>query len=414
MNSKNNMDFNNITIGSNALKPDINSAEDNIIPFPNNKITNENDINNVPGNTADNKNNVNDVENKSIDMAGKKVNANGEVEDSSTKKAVKALGRGAAAYFTGGESLKVDQQLTNNRVGDKLIGVVSDGLEKMPGVEAVAEGLDELNVADTANAAMDTVGSAMNGDIAGAVKSGAKTVKEVNKTKNAVLKKILIILLPFILFIALFVVILSPILGGFIDLTNEGTTNNGSSSGSSSSAVKPGPSDDGNYVDKATISNMDIQITEAQIEYLKSAIPNWSSLNSFQKNAIMASYSLIGKVSYAWGGKPSAAGLSGVGSGLDCSGFVSWTIWTASGNPFNQSTEALASQLGSNGLKSIEKSELLPGDIVIIRRPDNTGHALIYAGNNQYIHSPGKGQTVKMSTYAFNEGNTVYYAKYIG
>lgn len=404
MNPQNEFDLNNIN-GSNALDLDVNNVDDNIIPFPNgNQEVNTKDVPNG------NENNENP---KPLDMAGKKVNEDGKVEDSSTKKAVKAIGRGAAAYFTGGESLKYDQQITNNRTGDKLIGVVSDGLEKVPGVDAIAEGLDELNVTDTANAAMDTVGSALNGDIAGAVESGAKTVKEVKKTQKAILKKMLIILIPLILFVVLFIVILSPMLGGFIDLTNNGRTNDGSS-GSLSSEDKPGPNDDGNYVDIATISNMDIEITEAQIEYLKSTIPHWESLNNFQKNAIMASYSLIGKIDYVWGGKPSAAGISGIGSGLDCSGFVSWTIWTASGNYFNESTETLARNLGFNGLKQIEKHDMLPGDIVIVRRPDNTGHTLIYAGNDQYIHAPGSGQKVKMSSYTFKEDTEIYYAKYTG
>ena len=47
-----------------------------------------------------------------------------------------------------------------------------------------------------------------------------------------------------------------------------------------------------------------------------------------------------------------------------------------------------------------------------MRRPNNTGHALLYAGNNQYIHLAGKGQKVKMSTYSFKPENTVYYARY--
>ena len=57
---------------------------------------------------------------------------------------------------------------------------------------------------------------------------------------------------------------------------------------------------------------------------------------------------------------------------------------------------------------------MLPGDIVIVRRPDNTGHTLIYAGNDQYIHAPGSGQKVKMSSYTFKENTEIYYAKYTG
>lgn len=386
---------NNLVDGTSALKPEVNDVapvnnDDNVIEFP------------------------------KLD-AGKKIDENGNVADSATKKTLKAVGRGAGAYFTGGKSLQYDKQITNNRYGDKLLGVVSDGLEKVPGVEAASEALDELNVQDTANAVMDVAGDAMNGDITGAIEDGIKAKKEINKTKRAVYKKILIIAIPVFFFFLIFVSALAPVLGGFMDTTNgdpgEGNKySNSTSGGGSSSNTKPGPADNGVYVDPSAVSNMDIEITEAQIEYLKANISGWNSLNQFQKNAIMAAYSRIGKTSYVWGGKPSGPGNTGIGSGLDCSGFVSWVIWTASGNAFNQSTDTLAASINSNsnGLTQIDASNVQAGDIVVVRRPNNSGHALIYAGNNQYIHIAGKGQTAKMSSYSFKSTDTVYYARYQG
>lgn len=386
---------NNLVDGTSALKPEVNDVapvnnDDNIIEFP------------------------------KLD-AGKKIDENGNVADSATKKTLKAVGRGAGAYFTGGKSLQYDKQITNNRYGDKLLGVVSDGLEKVPGVEAASEALDELNVQDTANAVMDVAGDAMNGDMSGAIKDGVKAKKEINKTKRAVLKKILIVAIPIFFFFLIFISALAPVLGGFLDATNgntgeENKYSNSTSGSGGSSNTKPGPADNGVYVDPSAVSNMDIEITEAQIEYLKANISGWNSLNQFQKNAIMAAYSRIGKTSYVWGGKPSGSGNTGIGSGLDCSGFVSWTIWTASGNSFNQSTDALAASISSNsnGLTQIDASNVQAGDIVVVRRPNNSGHALIYAGNNQYIHIAGKGQTAKMSSYNFKSTDTVYYARYQG
>ena len=386
---------NNLVDGTSALKPEVNDVapvnnDDNIIEFP------------------------------KLD-AGKKIDENGNVADSATKKTLKAVGRGAGAYFTGGKSLQYDKQITNNRYGDKLLGVVSDGLEKVPGVEAASEALDELNVQDTANAVMDVAGDAMNGDISGAIKDGVKAKKEINKTKRAVLKKVLIVAIPIFFFFLIFISALAPVLGGFLDATNgntgeENKYSNSTGGGGGSSNTKPGPADNGVYVDPSAVSNMDIEITEAQIEYLKANISGWNSLNQFQKNAIMAAYSRIGKTSYVWGGKPSGSGNTGIGSGLDCSGFVSWVIWTASGNSFNQSTDALAASISSNsnGLTQIDASNVQAGDIVVVRRPNNSGHALIYAGNNQYIHIAGKGQTAKMSSYNFKSTDTVYYARYQG
>lgn len=386
---------NNLVDGTSALKPEVNDVapvnnDDNIVEFP------------------------------KLD-AGKKIDENGNVADSATKKTLKAVGRGAGAYFTGGKSLQYDKQITNNRYGDKLLGVVSDGLEKVPGVEAASEALDELNVQDTANAVMDVAGDAMNGDISGAIKDGVKAKKEINKTKRTVLKKVLIVAIPIFFFFLIFISALAPVLGGFLDATNgntgeENKYSNSTSGGGGSSNTKPGPADNGVYVDPSAVSNMDIEITEAQIEYLKANISGWNSLNQFQKNAIMAAYSRIGKTSYVWGGKPSGSGNTGIGSGLDCSGFVSWVIWTASGNSFNQSTDALAASISSNsnGLTQIDASSVQAGDIVVVRRPNNSGHALIYAGNNQYIHIAGKGQTAKMSSYNFKSTDTVYYARYQG
>ena len=386
---------NNLVDGTSALKPEVNDVapvnnNDNVIEFP------------------------------KVD-AGKKIDENGNVADSATKKTLKAVGRGAGAYFTGGKSLQYDKQITNNRYGDKLLGVVSDGLEKVPGVEAAREALDELNVQDTTNAVMDVAGDAMNGDISGAIEDGIKAKKEINKTKRAVFKKILIVVIPIFFFFLIFISALAPVLGGFLDATNgdsgEGNKySNSTSGGGSSSNIKPGPADNGVYVDPSAVSNMDIEITEAQIEYLKANISGWNSLNQFQKNAIMAAYSRIGKTSYVWGGKPSGPGNTGIGSGLDCSGFVSWVIWTASGNAFNQSTDSLAASItsNSNGLTRIDSSNVQAGDIVVVRRPNNSGHALIYAGNNQYIHIAGKGQTAKMSSYSFKSTDTIFYARYQG
>ena len=186
--------------GSNALKPNvenvvspkINELEDNVIPFPSDKKS-DSKLDEIVQGIPQDKENSN---NAKVDLTGKQISEDGQVEDSATKKTLKAVGRGAAAYFSGGQSLKYDQQITNNRASDKLIGVVSDGLDKVPGVNSVTEGLDELNIADTANALMDTTGNAMNGDVAGAVESGAKTVKEakktVKKTEKALISKIVL------------------------------------------------------------------------------------------------------------------------------------------------------------------------------------------------------------------------------
>lgn len=351
------------------------------------------------------------------DVHGKKINEKGEIEDTATKKTLRAVGRGTAAYFTKGESLKYDQQITNNRIGDNLIGVVSDELDEIPGIEQMSETLDEYNIPEVANVAMDTAGNAMNGDVVGTIKSGSKTIKETKKTAKSVIKKLLIAFAPLIFFIIMFVVILYPMIGGSLDATNGETATNGNVNNSSSNNNDNSstiPDDDGNYLDPSAVDNMDISLTQEQLNYLINNIPNWENLSQFRKNVIMAAFSCVGKVSYSWGSRPTAPGKAGTNNGLDCSGFVSWAIWTASGKYFNQTTEALAANIDKNGLVSITESALQPGDFVIVRRPNNTGHALIYAGNNRYIHLAGKDQKAKISSYEFKPQYTVYYARYAG
>ena len=136
-------EINNLVDGTSALKPEINNLVDGTSAL-------KSEINDV----ASINNNDNIIEFPKLD-AGKKIDEKGNISDSATKKTLKAVGRGAGAYFTGGKSLQYDKQITNNRYGDKLLGVVSDGLEKVPGVEEVSEALDELNVQDSVNAVME-------------------------------------------------------------------------------------------------------------------------------------------------------------------------------------------------------------------------------------------------------------------
>jgi cell wall-associated NlpC family hydrolase len=85
-------------------------------------------------------------------------------------------------------------------------------------------------------------------------------------------------------------------------------------------------------------------------------------------------------VPYVWGGASP--------SGFDCSGFIQYV--------YNQVGVSLphhaASQFGYGTPVSI--SDLQPGDLVFF---DGLGHAGIYIGGGQYIHSPHTGDVVKIS-----------------
>ncbi|MDD5832760.1 MAG: NlpC/P60 family protein, partial [Clostridiales bacterium] len=110
----------------------------------------------------------------------------------------------------------------------------------------------------------------------------------------------------------------------------------------------------------------------------------------------------VGRVPYYWGGKPNCGGYEGnnfgslvsadnkgrILKGLDCSGWINWVYWSATGNSLNgQGTGTLI----SCGTK-IETSELRPGDIVI--RTGEGSHAAMFLcwsenGNIIVVHESG-------------------------
>ena len=83
--------------GSNALKPDvenvvspkINELEDNVIPFPSDK-KNDNKLDEIVQGIPQDKENSN---NAKVDLTGKQISEDGQVEDSATKKTLKAVGK---------------------------------------------------------------------------------------------------------------------------------------------------------------------------------------------------------------------------------------------------------------------------------------------------------------------------------
>ena len=139
-----------------------------------------------------------------------------------------------------------------------------------------------------------------------------------------------------------------------------------------------------------------------------------------RRELIRVSLSLVGRVPYFWGGKPSGPGwddawntprlVTAPGSrtsgtmqpwGLDCSGFIDWAYLTAFGTGIPGGTwhQWYASY-------PITAAELRPGDLGFIR-PGGAGannHVLIYAGTRDgrrlWIHSEG-GSGVIMNTPSY-------------
>ncbi len=93
-------------------------------------------------------------------------------------------------------------------------------------------------------------------------------------------------------------------------------------------------------------------------------------------------------------------------SGFDCSGFTSY-VYRQMGYSINRTAH---DQL-LNGIP-VSKNELMPGDLVMFKRPGNTyvHHVGIYAGNGMMIHSPQTGDVVKYTSITTGYYNNVYYA----
>ncbi len=327
--------------------------------------------------------------------AGKEVGKDGEIKDSSTKKLTKAVGQGVAAYFTGGESLGKDQAIKNNGLVDHTVGVVSDVAEKAPGVKAVADELDEAGVIDVATDAMDLVGDIKNGDVGGAVEKGKAVLKDKDKMKKYIIKKMLPIIIISagggILFIVLIMGIVSPIAGGIMDLTEKV----------------------GEFFDAVGDFMGNLFGGTNAYDILTDLVEDYENLPEDKRKIVTAAASALGQ-NYNWGGHPSGPGYDGYpATGLDCAGFVQWALWTAYGtNPGYLTTSSISDLIGTK-FEEISEEELQPGDIGLKfrgSRVDENNHTGIYAGNGNWIHAAGAESGVVNSKY---KGFTIY-VRYVG
>lgn len=104
-------------------------------------------------------------------------------------------------------------------------------------------------------------------------------------------------------------------------------------------------------------------------------------ISQTRKDLIRFALESVGKVPYYWGGKPAAAGYAGnqfgsvvspdesgrIQRGLDCSGWISWVYWSATGNRLPYESTAGLVSCGTG----IEPEQLQPGDILIRREEES-------------------------------------------
>lgn len=115
------------------------------------------------------------------------------------------------------------------------------------------------------------------------------------------------------------------------------------------------------------------------IQWHSSANPD--SPNSLRYHIIIEAKTYIG-VPYKWGGKSK--------NGIDCVGLVNCVL----NNLIQKKFEPLLTYY--NMYINVSKDEMLPGDLVFFRINGKIGHIGIYMGNNEFIHSPARGQYVRI------------------
>jgi cell wall-associated NlpC family hydrolase len=89
-------------------------------------------------------------------------------------------------------------------------------------------------------------------------------------------------------------------------------------------------------------------------------------------------------------------------NGFDCSGYVQY-VYKNFGYSLPRSSHEQYTLS-----RHVKSREALPGDLIFfITRGKKISHVGIYLGNNQFIHSPGKGKSVSIDTL-----DEIYYKKH--
>lgn len=128
-----------------------------------------------------------------------------------------------------------------------------------------------------------------------------------------------------------------------------------------------------------------------------SPMPHASGVNETLPEENTQTYELI---NYAQSllGVPYRYGGSSPDSGFDCSGFVSHVFRQT----LNIDLPRSSVDISRRGL-TLARSELRPGDLVFfntLRR--KFSHVGIYLGDNHFIHSPSRGETVRIDDMALH------------
>lgn len=104
--------------------------------------------------------------------------------------------------------------------------------------------------------------------------------------------------------------------------------------------------------------------------------------------------SKIVKTAYSQMGQKYRSGGDSPRKGFDCSGLIWWTY-----QKHGIKVPRITTDQASAG-RSVPRAQAKPGDIVVFRTGSSPRglHTGIYSGNNTFIHSPRRGERVRMES----------------
>ena len=136
----------------------------------------------------------------------------------------------------------------------------------------------------------------------------------------------------------------------------------------------------------AQASNVPMKVESAVPKASVKPSPTATVEGDWRNEVVLRALSLLG-VNYRFGGNTPEAGL-------DCSGFVRLVVKDAIGMVLPRRSEEI-----SYASREIISDDLKPGDLVFFNTLKKAfSHVGIYIGNNQFIHSPSAGGSIRVDT----------------
>ncbi|AZF49639.1 MULTISPECIES: C40 family peptidase [unclassified Pseudomonas] len=117
------------------------------------------------------------------------------------------------------------------------------------------------------------------------------------------------------------------------------------------------------------------------------------------ENLINRAHELIG-VPYLWGG-------NSVSKGFDCSGLLVYLFRSEGGINIPRTTSSML----SSKAKTVYRDELKSGDAVFFKHNSGSrmNHVGVYIGDNQFIHAPRTGKSIRIDSLNNSYWNKSYF-----